>query len=164
MAVGGELFNGHSVGGAALVLLCVFLVVRFFALLLFIRIMNRLAQTHKLLLTQGGSSVFEWHKLFFKGREQAENEQRSGHASMAKSHDNLPSHVPLLDFVTKHGITKLLQPPHSPDVTFSDILLFLRRKRVMKGWYHGTVESIQGAVTRELKSEHSGFCIAGSLQ
>lgn len=38
---------------------------------------------------KGQSIVFEWHKLFHEGREQVEDEQRSGLPSMAKGDENL---------------------------------------------------------------------------
>ena len=37
----------------------------------------------------GRSSVFEWHKLFREGREQVEDDQRSGRPSTNKSDENL---------------------------------------------------------------------------
>lgn len=72
----------------------------------------------------------------------------------ALHHDNAPSHTAfaVMDFMIKHGATELPQPPCSADVAPSDFFLFPRLKRFMKGRHRGSVQAIQEALTRELKS------------
>ncbi|KAJ8949899.1 hypothetical protein NQ318_010533 [Aromia moschata] len=62
-----------------------------------------------------------------------------------------------MDYLAKHSVPSLPQPPYSPDVapqtSFSSPQTgYERLKRVMKGWHHGSVQAIQEAMTRELKS------------
>ena len=66
----------------------------------------------------------------------------------------LPSHTALavMDYLAKHRAPTLPQPPYSPDVASPDFFLFPRLKRVLKGRHHGSVQAIQEAVTKELKS------------
>jgi len=50
-------------------------------------------------------------------------------------HDNAPAHASLLfcEFLTKHEMTVVLQPPHSPDFAPVDFFLFPKLKSSLKG-------------------------------
>ena len=50
-------------------------------------------------------------------------------------HDNAPAHVSLLihEFLTKHEMTVVLQPHHSPDLAPADFFLFPKLKSSLKG-------------------------------
>ncbi|KOC62943.1 Putative uncharacterized protein FLJ37770, partial [Habropoda laboriosa] len=154
--------------------------------------------------SMGRSSIFEWHKLFKEGREQVENDHRSGRPSTSRSdqnvrkvkeildtdrrltirliaeelevlerlrkrvlrvrpamastwklhHDNAPCHTALLvqEWQAKHNLLTLPHPPYSPDLAPPDFFLFPRLKRQMKGRRFDTIETVQEAVTRGLRS------------
>ena len=58
----------------------------------------------------------------------------------------------VMGYPAEHRVPTLPQPPYSTDVAPPDFFLFPRFKRVLKGRHHGSVQAIQEAVTRELKS------------
>ena len=67
-------------------------------------------------------------------------------------HENAPSHTALavMNYLAKRGVPTFSQPPYCPDVAPPDFFLYPRLKHVLKGRYHGSVQAIQEAVTREL--------------
>jgi hypothetical protein len=60
-------------------------------------------------------------------------------------HDNAPSHTSLLvrEFLAKHHVATLPQPPYSPDLALADFFLF-------KGHRFESIPAIQAAVTTAL--------------
>ena len=64
-------------------------------------------------------------------------------------HDNAPCHTAI-------SVIKFLavvpQPPYSPDLSPCDFFLFPKLKFHLKGCHFGTVESIEKAVTDQLKA------------
>ena len=68
-------------------------------------------------------------------------------------HDNAPSHTALLvrEFLAKHKVATLSQPPYSPDMAPADYFLFPKIKFSMKGTRFASIEAIQTAVTRALQ-------------
>jgi histone-lysine N-methyltransferase SETMAR len=69
-------------------------------------------------------------------------------------HDNAPSHTAfrVVEYLAQHKVATLPQPPYSPDLAPPDFFLFPRIKSTLKGKHHGSVETVQQAVTRELNS------------
>jgi len=60
-------------------------------------------------------------------------------------HDNAPAHVSLLirEFLTKHEVTVVPQPPYSPDLAPAEFFLFLKLKSSLKGCRFQTVEETE---------------------
>ena len=69
-------------------------------------------------------------------------------------HDNAPCHtaISVIEFLAKKGIRVVPQPPYSPDLSPCDFFLFPKLKFHLKGRHFGTVESIEKAVTDQLKA------------
>jgi len=69
-------------------------------------------------------------------------------------HDNAPAHraVTTNEFLAKHNIPSLPQPPHSPDLAPCDFFLFPQLKKAMKGRRFDYLEDIQANVTRQLRA------------
>ncbi|CAK9824002.1 Mariner Mos1 transposase [Anthophora retusa] len=69
-------------------------------------------------------------------------------------HDNAPCHTALLvrEWQAKHNLVTLPHPPYSPDLAPPDFFLFPRLKRQMKGRRFDTIEAVQEAITRGLRS------------
>ena len=66
-------------------------------------------------------------------------------------HDNAPTHpVRLVQFLVKHQITQVTQPPDSPDLVCCDFWLFLKLKSPLKGKRFQTVNKIQENMTGQL--------------
>jgi len=67
-------------------------------------------------------------------------------------HDNTLSHTALRvrEFLAKHSIATLPQPPYSPDLSPADFFLFPRIKATLKGAHFESIEAIQTAVTKAL--------------
>jgi len=69
-------------------------------------------------------------------------------------HDNAPAHraVTTNEFLAKHNILSLPQPPYSPDLAPCDFFLFPQLKKTMKGCRFNYVEDIQANATRQLRA------------
>lgn len=67
-------------------------------------------------------------------------------------HDNAPCHTALRvqEFLAKHSLVTLPQPPYSPDMAPADFFLFPKIKTALKGIHFGSIEAIQAAVTKAL--------------
>jgi transposase len=60
-------------------------------------------------------------------------------------HGNVPSHSSFLvrDFLARHAMTVLPQPPYSPDLAPADFFLFPKLKSTLKGRSFESVEAIK---------------------
>jgi hypothetical protein len=60
-------------------------------------------------------------------------------------HDKAPSHTSVFtqQFLAKNKMTVIPHPPHSPDLTPSDIFLFPKMKLKLKGRRFDTTDEIQ---------------------
>ena len=69
-------------------------------------------------------------------------------------HDNGPAHLSNLvqQFLAKHKIVQLHQPPYNPDIAPCDFWMFPKLKMALKGKRFGDIETIQSNATRELKA------------
>jgi len=69
-------------------------------------------------------------------------------------HDNAPAHraVTTNEFLVKHNILSLPQPPYSPDLAPCDLFLFPQLKKTTKGRWFNYVEDIQANATRQLRA------------
>ena len=69
-------------------------------------------------------------------------------------HDNAPAHSSNLvqQFLAKHKIVQLRQPPYSPDIAPCDVWMFPKLKMALKGKRFDDVETIQSNASRELKA------------
>jgi len=67
-------------------------------------------------------------------------------------HDNAPDHSSHLihQFLVKHGIVQLRQPPYSPDLAPCDFWLFPKLKNPLKGRRFDDVEEIKRNATKRL--------------
>jgi len=67
-------------------------------------------------------------------------------------HDNAPAHraVTTNEFLAKHNILLLPQPPYSPELALCDFFLFPQLKKKMKGRRFDYAEDIQANATRQL--------------
>ncbi|CAK9811861.1 Mariner Mos1 transposase [Anthophora quadrimaculata] len=68
--------------------------------------------------------------------------------------DNAPSHRArtVLDYLTKHQINTIEQPPYSPDLAPCDFFLFPKLKLPLRGKRFDTLEAIKENATKELKA------------
>ena len=55
-------------------------------------------------------------------------------------------------FLAKHKIAQLRQPPYSPDIASCDFWMFSKLKMALKGKRFDDIETIQSNATRELKA------------
>ena len=69
-------------------------------------------------------------------------------------HDNAPAHSSNLvqQFLAKHKIVQLCQPPYSPDIAPCDFWMFPKLKMALKGKRFDDIKTIQSKTTRELKA------------
>ena len=69
-------------------------------------------------------------------------------------HDNAPAHSSNLvqQFLAKHKIVQLRQPPYNPDIGPCDFWMFPKLKMALKGKRFDDIETIQSNATRELKA------------
>jgi len=69
-------------------------------------------------------------------------------------HDNAPAHsaVTTNEFLVKHNIPSLPQPPYSPDLPPCDFFLLPQLKKAMKGHRFDYIEDIQANATRQLRA------------
>lgn len=69
-------------------------------------------------------------------------------------HDNAPAHSAQLvqQYLAKHHISQLQQPPYSPDLAPCDFFLFPKMKSTLKGHRFEDIAAIQQNATKELKS------------
>jgi transposase len=69
-------------------------------------------------------------------------------------HDNDPVHraITTNEFLSKHNISSLPQPPYSPDLAPCDFFLFPQLKKTMKGHRFDYVEDNQANMTRQLRA------------
>ena len=69
-------------------------------------------------------------------------------------HDNAPAHLSNIvqQFLAKHKIVQLRQPPCSPDIAPCDSWMFPKLKMALKGKRFDDIETIQSNATRELKA------------
>ena len=54
-------------------------------------------------------------------------------------------------FLTKNGMTPLPHPPYSPDLAPSDLFVFPRMKKVLKGKCFANVEEVKQKMAEALK-------------
>lgn len=68
-------------------------------------------------------------------------------------HDNAPAHSAqrVQEFLTKHGIPQVRQPPYSPDLAPCDFFLFPTLKKTLKGRRFEDLESIRTNATEKLR-------------
>lgn len=57
-----------------------------------------------------------------------------------------------MEYLTQKNKAKLPQTPYSPDLAPQDFILFSRITSMLNGKHHGSVEAVQKAMARELKS------------
>ena len=69
-------------------------------------------------------------------------------------HDNAPAHSSNLEqqFLAKHKIKKLRQPPHNPDIAPCDFRMFPKLKMALNGKRFDNIETTQSNATRELNA------------
>ena len=69
-------------------------------------------------------------------------------------HDYAPAHSSNLvqQFLAKHKIVQLCQPPYSSDIPPCDFWMFPKLKMALKGKRFDDIETIQSNTTRELKA------------
>ena len=69
-------------------------------------------------------------------------------------HDNAPAHLSNLvqQFLAKHKLVQLRQPPYSPDIAPCDFRMFPKLKMAVKGKRFNDIKTIQSNATRELKA------------
>ena len=69
-------------------------------------------------------------------------------------HENAPAHSSNLvqQFLAKHKIVQLRQPPYSPDIAPCDFWMFPKLKTALKGMRFDDIETIQSNATRELNA------------
>ena len=69
-------------------------------------------------------------------------------------HDNAPAHSSNLvqQFLAKHKMVQLRQPPYSPDIAPCDFCMFPNLKMTLKGKRFDDIDTIQSNATRELKA------------
>ena len=75
-------------------------------------------------------------------------------------YNNAPCHtaISVNEFLAKKGISVVLQPPYSPDLSPCDFFLFPKLKFHLKGRHLGTVDNIQKVVTDQLRAlPHEDF-------
>ena len=68
--------------------------------------------------------------------------------------DNAPAHraVTTNEFLAKHNILSLPQPPYSPDLATCDFFLLPQLKKTMKGHQFHDIEDIQANAMRQLRA------------
>lgn len=71
-------------------------------------------------------------------------------------HDNAPAHTAAIiqDYLAKHHIRTVPQPPYSPDLAPCDFYMFPRLKMTLKGHRFDDIECIQRNTTKELRAFH----------
>ena len=69
-------------------------------------------------------------------------------------HDNAPAHSSnfVQQFLAKHKIVQLRQPPYSPGIALCDFWMFRKLKMALIGKRFDEIETIQSNATRELKA------------
>lgn len=69
-------------------------------------------------------------------------------------HDNAPAHSSNLvqQYLSKHGVAQLRQPPYSPDIAPCDFWLFPRLKMPLKGHRFDDKETVETNATHALKA------------
>ena len=69
-------------------------------------------------------------------------------------HNNAPAHrvVTTNEFLAKHNILSLPQPPYSSDLAPCDFFLFPQPKKTMKGHQFDFIEDIQANAMRQLRA------------
>jgi len=69
-------------------------------------------------------------------------------------HDNAPAHASLLirEFLTKHEMTVVPQPPYSPDLALADFFLFPKLKSSLKGRQFQKAEETEENWIRNLRA------------
>ena len=69
-------------------------------------------------------------------------------------HDNVPAHSSNLvqQFLAKHKIVQLCQPPYSPDIAPCDFWMFPELKMALTGKRFDDIETIQNNAMRQLKA------------
>jgi [histone H3]-lysine36 N-dimethyltransferase SETMAR len=75
-------------------------------------------------------------------------------------HDNAPAHrsVIVQQYLAKHSVTVLPQPPYSPDLAPCDFSLFPRMKDALKGRRFSSANDVKAAATEALKDvSRNGF-------
>jgi len=100
------------------------------------------------------------NKKFYKTAQQRLRDAVRGHChekwrsgNWILHHDNAPAHRAVVtnEFLAKHNIPSLLQPPYSPDLAPCDFFLFTQLRKAMKVRRFDYVEDIQANATRQLK-------------
>lgn len=69
-------------------------------------------------------------------------------------HDNAPSHKAIIvnEFLAKHSVNIIEQPPYSPDLAPCDFFLFSKLKFPLRGMRFESIDDIKTNATRELKA------------
>ena len=83
-------------------------------------------------------------------------------------HDNAPAHTTLSvrEFLATKQITMLEHPAYSPDLATSDILLFPKIKKILKGKHFDDIDDIRSNTTAALKAipqNHYKIVLKGGL-
>ena len=100
----------------------------------------------------GQSSVFEWHKLFREGREQVEDDQRSGRPSTSKSDENLVKVKNLLSSDCRLSVRMISELLHLPKTTVHVIVIENLEMRKM------CAKLVPKALTDEPKDRRVKMC------
>jgi histone-lysine N-methyltransferase SETMAR len=81
-------------------------------------------------------------------------------------HDNAPCALSVREFLAKHSIPMVPQPPYSPDLAPCDFFLFPRLKSTLKGKRFQDVAEIQLNTTRQLQTSlpDMKWKVEGSLE
>jgi len=105
-----------------------------------------------------GQTVYkEFHKTVLKHLRDAVRRHRPEKWSSGNwilHQDNAPAHraVTTNEFLPKHNIPSLPQPPYSPDLAPCEFFLFPQLKKTMKGRRFDYVEDIHANMTRQLRA------------
>ncbi|PNF36801.1 hypothetical protein B7P43_G09634 [Cryptotermes secundus] len=108
---------------------------------------------HKEFLPQGQTVNAPYYVNVLQGlRKRVIRVRKDITANWRLHHDNAPRHTSLLvrEFLAKHHVVTLPQPPYSPDLVPADFFLFPRIKTALKGRRFESIQAIQAAVTTAL--------------
>ena len=91
---------------------------------------------------------------FLRKRIRRVRPEYSAPGSWLLLHDNTPVHraVAIQEFLARKQVCVLHQPPHSPDLSSCDYILFAKLKLPLKGCLFEDVQDIQAAVTSSLRA------------
>ena len=112
---------------------------------------------HHVFVPTGQTVNMEFYKTFLQRLRDAVPRHRPEkwlYGNLILHHDNAPAHraVTTNEFLAKHNIPSLPQPPSSPDLAPCDLFLFPQLKKTMNGRRFDYVDDIQGDATRQLRA------------